>query len=215
LATGALVCGLVGLLLWPVSVVGLVLGIVAIRRAGRQPWRYGGEGRAITGIVTGAIGVCILLFALTSLLISIAMVRSFSGAGRMSAWATTSHTLQFVGTALQAYAQTHKGRLPTTLQTLQSAGLVSPSMLHSSLAPQAGTTCDFWYLPDLDPGNDPGDWIVVYGDPAWSGGTGAEVLRLDGTAEFLPEPQFSTELKRCGREYQHDRGSPPQIVAPQ
>lgn len=79
LAVGALVCGLVGVigglltcgLLAPVTLVGLVLGHVAlaqIKRTGQE-----GRGMALTGVVIGWIPVAlVLLWLLTVVLISIA-----------------------------------------------------------------------------------------------------------------------------------------------
>lgn len=71
-AIGALVCGILGLVLFLVpilglllAVVGLVLGIVGVRRA-RDP-AVPGRGLSIAGIVTGALGTLIGLWYLVGL----------------------------------------------------------------------------------------------------------------------------------------------------
>ena len=61
LAVASLVLGILSLLTFSLFVVGaltaLVLGIVAVSRAGKQPHVYGGRGLAIGGIVTSAISL--------------------------------------------------------------------------------------------------------------------------------------------------------------
>ena len=60
LATAALVCGIVGLLMFfmvVVSIVALVLGLVAASHAKRAPGPGSGLGRARAGWIMGAVGV--------------------------------------------------------------------------------------------------------------------------------------------------------------
>lgn len=60
MATASLVLGVVGIftfgLLVVGAIVGLILGIVALRRTSREPSAFGGRGIAIGGIVTNAMG---------------------------------------------------------------------------------------------------------------------------------------------------------------
>lgn len=64
MAVAAMVCGIVGLVLslcggWTIalSIVGIVLGAMSVRKANRG--QAGGRGMALAGIITGAIGVAI------------------------------------------------------------------------------------------------------------------------------------------------------------
>ena len=60
LATAALVCGITGLLLFVIaapSIVALVLGLIAWRRARAAPGPGDGRGRALAGWILGLIGV--------------------------------------------------------------------------------------------------------------------------------------------------------------
>lgn len=59
LATAALVLGIIGLCLWPLGLVGLVLGIVALVQMGKDP-TLGGRGMAIAGIVLPLVAIPIM-----------------------------------------------------------------------------------------------------------------------------------------------------------
>ena len=60
MATASLVLGVIGIftfgLLAVGAIIGLILGLVALKRANNQPSVYGGRGVAIGGIVTNALG---------------------------------------------------------------------------------------------------------------------------------------------------------------
>ena len=66
MAVASLVLGIVGLftfgLLIVGAIVGIVLGIIAVIRANREPQSYGGKGLAIGGIVTNAVSLVIIPF---------------------------------------------------------------------------------------------------------------------------------------------------------
>jgi len=62
-------CGLVGLMFVPVAVAGLVLGIYGLRDLRRHPEKRG-RGRAITGIVLGALAMLFWLFILVTWLVN-------------------------------------------------------------------------------------------------------------------------------------------------
>lgn len=61
LAVASLIIGIISILtvglLLVGAILGLVLGLVALRRAQRQPAQYGGLGYAIAGITTSAVGI--------------------------------------------------------------------------------------------------------------------------------------------------------------
>lgn len=52
---GALVCGLVGFLFPPLSIVAIILGAIGINQAERSPQTHGGKGMAVAGLVLGLI----------------------------------------------------------------------------------------------------------------------------------------------------------------
>ncbi len=69
MAVTALVLGIVGLTVcMPLGIVGLILGIIATVRAGREPQRYGGKGMAIAGICTGSASILWMFIAIPMLI---------------------------------------------------------------------------------------------------------------------------------------------------
>src|SRR5215813_5896468 len=62
------------------ALVGLILGLVALRRTQREPARYGGAGYAIAGITTSAVSL-VLMFA-SALLITFYFTTPITVAGQ-------------------------------------------------------------------------------------------------------------------------------------
>jgi hypothetical protein len=69
LAIAALVCGLCGFLCFIPGILGVVFGIVALRRIDRE--RTEGKGLAIAGIATGSVWVALLLFVVVSFVVAL------------------------------------------------------------------------------------------------------------------------------------------------
>lgn len=55
MAVAALVCGVIALLIPPAGIAAIILGVIALSQADRDPMRYGGKGMAIAGIVLGIL----------------------------------------------------------------------------------------------------------------------------------------------------------------
>jgi signal peptidase I len=77
LAAASLVIGLISVLTLGLflvgALVGLTLGLVALRRTQREPAQYGGAGYAIAGITTSAVGLvlaCASMFVLTNYILA-------------------------------------------------------------------------------------------------------------------------------------------------
>lgn len=188
LAVAALVCGIVGLFpLWfPVNLIGLILGIVAARRASRQPEQYGGRGLAIGGICTGAVGL------LMSLFLAAAVFGPFGLSEHASRRVCTRNAMR-IGTAMRDYAQANNGAFPPDFETLIQDGSLDEM--------------DFW-CPNSDPDStdlyecyqyvsgqttaDNADNVLVYEKPECHKGEGGTVLFLDGRVEFV-EPYAHVE----------------------
>ena len=80
MAVGAMVCGITGVVLslcggWsiPLSIVGIVLGAIGVQKAGRGT--AGGRGMAITGIITGAVGLAVSMIVILIWALALASAR--------------------------------------------------------------------------------------------------------------------------------------------
>ena len=89
MAIWALVCGVVGLLLTPVALAGIVLGIIALTHLSKKlKGKRQGHGLAIGGIVTGCLGLILgvfYAFVVWSSFQAISQVRATTAGLRMNA----------------------------------------------------------------------------------------------------------------------------------
>ncbi len=202
MATAALVLGIAAMVTGCVcigallGVVAIILGIVAIMKAKGDPSRYGGKGRAIGGIITGAVGI-VLTIAMVALWGT--LLTMFAPQGMAVA------NLQMVQTGLAAYERAHDA-YPPDLQTLIGAGSVP-----AAASPTGDLSDGLTYFPGVQPA-DPGYWIVAYTKMDIFGQQIYWVLQNDGTLAQLQGPQFDAALDRFEREYEEQRGQPPEMI---
>jgi len=211
MAIGAMVCGIIGIVtcLFPIGIVGVILGIIAIVRASHEPHRYGGKGMAVAGICTGAISIVTAGLFLPSVALP-ALVR-----GRVLAKRTiaASH-LGSIGSAAFVYANQYDGCYPPNLQVLVDEGLIKADELIDLASLNEPPACDFYYVSGLTTKDDP-HWIVAYSDPAVSNGEGANVLFVDSHVEWFEEPALSEAIDDFQAAYQQRHRRPPTILKPQ
>jgi hypothetical protein len=83
---GALICGIIGLVLCWVPIVGLILSIVAVVLGGkgRKTLPDGKRGMALAGFILGIIGLVISIIVLISWIVAIALI------GSVATWALGS-----------------------------------------------------------------------------------------------------------------------------
>lgn len=191
MAIAALVCGILGVVgCWPVGIVGLILGIVALVKAGNQPQRYRGKGMAIAGICTG--GLSLLMFPM---MIAI-LLPSLSRARELSKRTVCAANLRGIGQALQIYGKGEpNGMFPEAganwQQRLLSAGTVSVKMFDCpSNVPGAQT---YYYVPGFSTKKD-SNQIIAYEDKAIHKGEGGNILYQDGHVAFVKSPQYEAEI---------------------
>jgi len=218
LATGALVCGIIGIvtagLCAPAGILGLVLGIIALVSASRDPARHGGKGLAVAGICTGAISMVLIPVVLVAILMP-----SLSRAREQARGVKCASNLHQIAMALFTYASDQSDLLPAGLPDVCPRYLPSAVVLKCPSPCVAGRACDYYYVP-LPAGQKfsrirrPGVWIVAYEDPGNHPRRGPNVLYLDGHVARLNEPQFSQELARFKAEYEKVVGQPPTITPP-
>ncbi len=112
--------------------------------------------------------------------------------------------LTAINAGLRMYEAEHDGKVPKHLGELVQAASIEMEHLISPLGetakdgwdPAGGNVPnDYVYLP-IPSGKAPGNLIRVYEQPTFHGGKGTQVLRVNGTVEFLPMTQFRGELAR-------------------
>ena len=107
------------------GVAGLILGIVALRRANRNPAAYGGKGLAIGGIVTSAMS---LLVAVMMLIVAAIAVPNLLKSAQVSRETSAVSIVSEIGQAQVLYSVTKgKGKF-TDLGTLASQGMINPGL---------------------------------------------------------------------------------------
>jgi hypothetical protein len=193
LAIGALVCGFVGLVgCWPVGVVGLVLGIVALVKIGNQPARYGGKGMAIGGVCTGGLSILMVPVMIAILLPSLSRARELS---KRSVCAVN---LRGIGQAMYIYAQDEpEGRFPEAgadwMGRLINAGYTTPKQYVCPSTADTLGDCSYIYVPGYSVNCDPRQ-IIVYEPVENHGGEGGNILHQDGQVSFVKSPQYEQEI---------------------
>lgn len=193
LAVGALVCGILGLIgCFPVGVVGLVLGIVALVRIGNQPARHGGKGMAIGGICTAAVGMLLL-----PLLVAIGLP-SLARARELSKRTVCRANMMGIGQALYIYAQDEpKGMFPEAgadwMGRLTGPGHVTPMHFVCPSTADMSGDCSYIYVPGYGTSSNPAQ-IILYEPPENHGGEGGNILYLDGHVSFVKSPQYEQAI---------------------
>jgi hypothetical protein len=190
LATAALVCGVVAMLgCLPVSLVGIVLGIVALVRTKGNPQRYGGKGLAIGGIATGVAGL--IIYPLGAFMLWPAFMRGMETGMRQ----VCAANMQQIGHALYAYAQ-QDGMFPEkdadwTARLLNAGYIKQEQLLCPSQMAMSGTS--YFYVPGYGIHSKPTQ-IILYEYPDAHGGEGGHVLYQDAHVTWLPSPQFEEAI---------------------
>lgn len=121
-AFASLICGFL-CWIWPVSIAGLVLGIVGIGKTRNNKMR--GGGMAVTGVVLGAIGLIIDLPLMFCIFVGFLGARG----DRQAAYGVQSqHNLEQIGVAIAAYQARNNQAYPPDLETLITTQRLSPAL---------------------------------------------------------------------------------------
>ncbi len=184
MAIAALVTGILGMVACPlVGLVGLVLGIVAVRRTTQSPRQYGGRGLAIAGICTGGVSVlmmgCMAVFFVPN---AGTIWREFQSEFEIGMCEENPRAIM---NALQIDAQ-DTGYFAPNLQTLVANGLLTVDQLECPGAP-AGVT-SYYYVPGYQLDSDL-EQIILFENPLNHGGEGGHIVRIDGIVEFIASPE--------------------------
>ena len=192
MAITAMVLGIIGLVIcFPLGLVGIVLGIVALVRVGRSPDKYGGKGMAITGICTGCASIVTGLF-ISSLFLGI-MFPSLARARELAKRSVCASNLKNLGNSLVIYANQNNDQLPPDLDTLIDSGMLSGKALKCPSATEG--YAHYIYIPvptliDMGP-----DTPIVVEDPENHDGEGGNVLFGDAHVEWVLGPRLEQMLE--------------------
>ena len=129
LATASLVLGILGTfslgILLIGSLIGLILGIVAVLKVNREPSVYGGKGVAIGGILTNSFGILTIIpvgiiaaIAIPNLMMARMAANEASAIGHLRRLATAEATYQ---------STVGEGQSFTGMQELIASGLIAPN----------------------------------------------------------------------------------------
>lgn len=193
LAVTAMVLSLVGLCVTPLALVGLILGIVALVKASKQPDTYGGQPMATAGIVLGGIGMIAGVFWLA---MSAGILLPALGKARLNANQLKSGTqLRAIGSALRTYAQSYDQAFPEVGADITQR-LVSEVPAELFVAPFVDTgsaTVSYLYCAGQSNSLDAGT-ILMFENPAINR-VGINVLFQDGHVEFIRAADIASTLK--------------------
>ncbi len=211
LATGALVLGIISIpttciCIGPLlGLLAVILGLVAVTRAGREPERYGGKGRAVGGVVTGGLSVAtVVAFLAVVYTAGTELVKAFPN---VIGAAHTVVGLENIGKGLQAYYTTYAD-YPPDLSTLAGENLIPPSPLPDAPRdPIAG----FSYVAGVGPA-DPPHWIVAYAETQVFGHPLVVILRASGATDFAERAEFTKTMRDFEQDYERARGRPPRVL---
>jgi type II secretory pathway pseudopilin PulG len=128
-AVASLTFGVIGLLTFGLllvgSIVGTILGMVALKKESSEPSVYGGKGLAIGGITLNIVGM--LMIIPLALIASIA-IPNLLASRRAANEASAISCLRTIGTAETTYSSTVGGGSYGTLAQLAAAQLVSSEL---------------------------------------------------------------------------------------
>ncbi len=207
LAIAALILGIISIPTAFVCVGGIlgavavILGIVAAVRASGQPERFGGKGMAITGIVTGALGVIMIFILIPA---GLMLFKAVGGAVQ------ADMRLEALGQGLRAYHATHD-EYPPDLDTLSAAGMVGGPVFGELI--DADASAEVAYTVGLDPSVPP-HWILAYQRVVIASYPMCVVLLADGSTDALDEQEFRRAMQTFENEYKARHGRPPTILKP-
>jgi Domain of unknown function (DUF4190) len=176
MALAALVCAILGFCIPGLGLVGLILGIIAVVRAGNDPAHYRGTGLAIAGLVVGAVslamGVAVTLPALAR-------------ARELSKRVVCEHNMKGVAVVLLVYASNNNGALPDDVTEALKASGLSPKALQCP----SGQQSNYRYIPGWSR-KDRADEPILYEPLTNHGDEGGIIVYLDGHAEFVDKDRW-------------------------
>ena len=180
LAVTSLVCGIVGFCIPLLDLLAIVLGIIAMRKARRQPAVFGGRGLAIGGVCTGAGGIVLRVMLIALLLPSLARARE------QARRVVCANNLRQIALVIHTQGEDNRGRLPATLEEVMGQRGLSAEQFccPSARVARGGVHVSYEYIPGQGMSDNPQN-VLMYDKPANHRGEGMNILFLDGHVQFV------------------------------
>ena len=187
LAIASLVLGIIGLLLFPLALIGLILGIIAVSKSGER-----NRGMAIAGLILSAVG---LVFGC----LSVGILLPALGKARQSARQIKSSTqMRGIGQALIMYAQNNQDMFPEAGSDWQKrvvdSGFVTDEMFTAPHAKPGDTS--YFYVPggknDFD-----ATQVLLIENPEFYRGRGGNIMFEDNMVQYLEGDEFWQHVEKA------------------
>jgi type IV pilus assembly protein PilA len=184
-AIGSLICGIINV--FPLFIVAIILGHLALSDIKKSAGRLGGRGLAIAGLVLGYLGVVfipiILIIAATAIP---NLLRARMAANEASAAASIRNLYQ----AEVAYSQKHAGvGFTCNLSDLSSAGLIDGTLASGE---RNGYRLDLQNCA-AESGSGPANKIQIVASPLRANQTGVRAFCADEQGVIRVDPSGSSE----------------------
>lgn len=192
MSIAALITGILGIVP-PIGIVGIILGVIAMRRAKAEPSRYGGEGMAVGGIIAGSVTtlmVCVIGGLVAILLPALGQAR------QVARHVHAQTNLSQIGMAIAMYASDHKDAFPP--QEWKAA--LVPAYTNDGVFARVGSDLGgdaFIYAIQYKRLSDvpqPGRTIVAYETPPCTMRGRVLVLYVDGSVRTVSEAELTAGL---------------------
>ncbi len=209
LAVAALVCGIVGMCVPLVGVIGLILGIIALTRANSKPLEFGGKGMAIGGIAVG--GASILVSCLMSLMMMGILLPALGKARSAARQIKSGVQVRAISQALFMYAGENQDAFPEAGADLTKrlSKWIDPSIWNSPSSIPGEPS--YLYVPGQSPDFD-ATKVLVFENPVLMRG-GTNIGYCDGSVTFLTPPDWMQVIPNL-KNVTTDTGKPWTYVAP-
>jgi type IV pilus assembly protein PilA len=184
-AIGSLICGIINV--FPLFIVAIILGHLALSDIKKSAGRLGGRGLAIAGLVLGYLGVVFIPIILIIAAIDIPnLLRARMAANEASAAASIRNLYQ----AEVAYSQNHAGvGFTCNLSDLSSAGLIDGTLASGE---RNGYRLDLQNCA-AESGSGPANKIQIVASPLRANQTGVRAFCADEQGVIRVDPSGSSE----------------------
>lgn len=186
---GILSCTLIPLLL---TIPAIILGIVGIQKVNQTNGALGGKGFAITGIVTGAVGI--VTGGISCMVIAAILFPTLKVAKDRAVETRNTAVAKQLALACNLYSAENDGAFPNQLEDLLPNYLNDPKSLNYKTV--TGKTKPFNYVPGHRQSG-PSNGVLIYTDANAKGER--IVVHVSSFVDTIDEAKFQRQLKLKSR----------------